>query len=118
MLLLGAGESGKSTILKQMKLLHHGSYSHQEREQFKEIIFSNTLQSMRAVLSAIPALDLKVDERNEGAARLVEKWGGQGEEMEWLDEGLARALHTLWRDPAVQEAVRRAREFQLNDSAT
>lgn len=118
MLLLGAGESGKSTVLKQMKLLHHGSYSLQEREQYKEIIFSNTVQSMRAILDAMPILELNVAEANEGSARIVEKWGGQGEEMERLDEGLARALDTLWRDPAVQEAVTRAREFQLNDSAT
>ena len=47
MLLLGAGESGKSTILKQMKLIHHGGYNEQERDSYKEIIFSNTIQSMR-----------------------------------------------------------------------
>ncbi|KAJ1673823.1 guanine nucleotide-binding protein subunit alpha, partial [Spiromyces aspiralis] len=47
MLLLGAGESGKSTIIKQMKLIHDGGYSREERESFKEIIFSNTIQSMR-----------------------------------------------------------------------
>jgi guanine nucleotide-binding protein subunit alpha len=40
----GAGESGKSTILKQMKLIHDGGYSKEEREAFKEIIFSNTVQ--------------------------------------------------------------------------
>ncbi|CAB5395509.1 unnamed protein product [Rhizophagus irregularis] len=49
MLLLGAGESGKSTILKQMKLIHDGGYSPEERESFKEIIFSNTVQSMRVI---------------------------------------------------------------------
>lgn len=46
MLLLGAGESGKSTILKQMKLIHEGSYTTEERESYKEIIYSNTVQSM------------------------------------------------------------------------
>jgi guanine nucleotide-binding protein subunit alpha len=42
--IIGAGESGKSTILKQMKLIHDGGYSKEEREAFKEIIFSNTVQ--------------------------------------------------------------------------
>lgn len=35
MLLLGAGESGKSTILKQMKLINHGSYTAEERDSYK-----------------------------------------------------------------------------------
>jgi guanine nucleotide-binding protein subunit alpha len=47
MLLLGAGESGKSTMLKQMKLIHLDGYNNQERDAYKEIIFSNTIQSMR-----------------------------------------------------------------------
>ncbi|KAJ2370183.1 guanine nucleotide-binding protein subunit alpha, partial [Coemansia sp. RSA 2611] len=56
MLLLGAGESGKSTIIKQMKLIHDGGYSHEERESFKEVIFSNTIQSMRVLLEAMDSL--------------------------------------------------------------
>jgi guanine nucleotide-binding protein G(i) subunit alpha len=41
MLLLGAGESGKSTILKQMKLIHEGGYSRDERESFREVSIFN-----------------------------------------------------------------------------
>ncbi|CAI4219139.1 unnamed protein product [Parascedosporium putredinis] len=63
MLLLGAGESGKSTILKQMKLIHEGGYSRDERESFKEIIFSNTVQSMRVILEAMETLELPLDEK-------------------------------------------------------
>ena len=41
----------QSTVLKQFKLIHHGSYNEQERDSYKEIIFSNTIQSMRSVSS-------------------------------------------------------------------
>ena len=37
----------QSTVLKQMKLIHHGGYNEQERDSYKEIIYSNTIQSMR-----------------------------------------------------------------------
>ena len=49
MLLLGAGESGKSTILKQMKLIHEGGYSRDERESFREVsILGVTLKRRRS----------------------------------------------------------------------
>ena len=34
MLLLGAGESGKSTIFKQMKVINKGGFSEKERKEF------------------------------------------------------------------------------------
>ena len=42
-----------------MKLIHHGGYNDQERDAYKEIIFSNTIQSMRSVFSLpLPGLAL------------------------------------------------------------
>ncbi|KAF8608983.1 G protein alpha-subunit [Ceratobasidium sp. AG-I] len=117
MLLLGAGESGKSTVLKQMKLIHHGGYNNQERESYKEIIFSNTLQSMRAILEAMPALDIMLQPPNEQRRAIVMSLPGQMEN-DSLPHDVADALFSLWQDPGVREAVRRSREFQLNDSAT
>jgi len=117
MLLLGAGESGKSTVLKQMKLIHHGGYNNQERESYKEIIFSNTLQSMRAILEAMPALDIMLQPPNEQRRAIVMSLPGQMEN-DSLPHEVADALFSLWQDPGVREAVRRSREFQLNDSAT
>src|SRR6188768_2201598 len=32
-----------------MKLIHHGGYNDSERDSYKEIIYSNTIQSMRYV---------------------------------------------------------------------
>ena len=43
LLLLGAGESGKSTLFKQMQVLHGGGYSTAERQSFLWIIHRNVI---------------------------------------------------------------------------
>ncbi|OBZ70966.1 Guanine nucleotide-binding protein subunit alpha [Grifola frondosa] len=116
MLLLGAGESGKSTVLKQMKLIHHGGYNEQERDSYKEIIFSNTIQSMRAILEAMPSLDIQLSPQNDARRSIILSLPGQLE-CDMLPHDVADAVRGLWKDPGVKEAVRRSREFQLNDSA-
>ncbi|KAG6875613.1 Guanine nucleotide-binding protein subunit alpha [Termitomyces sp. T32_za158] len=116
MLLLGAGESGKSTILKQMKLIHHGGYNEQERDSYKEIIYSNTIQSMRAVLEALPHLSLALDPQNDAHSNIVLSLPSQIE-ADVFPCDVSDAMRSLWRDPAIKEAVSRSREFQLNDSA-
>ncbi|KAI9628076.1 hypothetical protein H4Q26_018224 [Puccinia striiformis f. sp. tritici PST-130] len=55
-LLLGAGESGKSTLVKQMKCLWDQPYTQSERESYREVIFANTITSIQVVLDALPAL--------------------------------------------------------------
>ncbi len=50
LLLLGAGESGKSTIVKQMKIIHDNGYSLEERELFRSVVFCNTIQSLFVIL--------------------------------------------------------------------
>jgi energy-coupling factor transporter ATP-binding protein EcfA2 len=54
LLFLGAGGSGKSTILKQMKVIYGDQYSDVERKQYISIIFSN-------ILTAIQTLILQVE---------------------------------------------------------
>jgi len=117
MLLLGAGESGKSTILKQMKLIHDGGYSPEERESFKEIIFSNTVQSMRVILEAMETMSIKFrDGNNKKHADVILNLPNQIE-GDHLPQEVAIAIKILWTDSGVQEAFSRSREYQLNDSA-
>lgn len=59
---LGAGESGKSTIVKQMKIIHETGYSMEECEQYRPVVFSNTIQSLMAIIRAMG--NLRIDFSN------------------------------------------------------
>lgn len=62
LLLLGAGESGKSTIVKQMKIIHETGYSQEECLQYQPVVFSNTIQSLMAIIRAMG--QLRIDFRD------------------------------------------------------
>ncbi|MEQ2226536.1 Guanine nucleotide-binding protein G(i) subunit alpha-1, partial [Ilyodon furcidens] len=57
-----AGESGKSTIVKQMKIIHEAGYSEEECKQYKAVVFSNTIQSMMAIIRAMGRLKIEFAE--------------------------------------------------------
>ena len=99
-----------------MKLIHHEGWNDQERESYKEIIYSNTVQSMRAILEAMPVLDIPLNPGNDARRAVVMSLPGQIE-GENLPRDVTDAVRGLWYDEGVQEAIRRSREFQLNDSA-
>jgi len=61
LLLLGAGESGKSTVLKQMKVLHQNGFSHQERQQYAQVIWADAIQSMRILIIQARKLGISLD---------------------------------------------------------
>lgn len=48
--LLGAGDSGKSTVLKQMRLLHNDSFSDLERCHYTHILWMDMIESMRMLI--------------------------------------------------------------------
>jgi len=66
LLLLGAGESGKSTIVKQMKIIHETGYSQEECLQYQPVVYSNTIQSLMAIIRAMG--QLRIDFRDPSRA--------------------------------------------------
>jgi len=118
LLLLGAGESGKSTIAKQMKILYKEGYSEKERFYYRHVVFANVVQSMVAIVKAMSSLKIEFDhpERLQDAKRVsaVSQTLGDFE----LVGDIGGALSRLWADEGVKEAFNRSREYQLNDSAS
>lgn len=62
----GAGESGKSTVLKQMKLIYASGFSKTEKLEWKPVVFNNIVQAFRMIYDAMNELDVKfANEENE-----------------------------------------------------
>ena len=118
LLLLGAGESGKSTIVKQMRIIHEKGYTKDECLQYRPIVFSNTIQSLIAIIRAMGQLKIGLaeQERVEDAKRLF-ALANTVEDTEELSVELSGVMKRLWMDNGVQNCFARSREYQLNDSA-
>ncbi|XP_061428886.1 guanine nucleotide-binding protein G(t) subunit alpha-3-like isoform X1 [Lethenteron reissneri] len=118
LLLLGAGESGKSTIVKQMKIIHKNGYSEAECLEFRAIIYSNTLQSILAIVRAMETFSIDYGDTERAAdGRQLFNLADSLEEGSMPNE-LAAIIIRLWKDTGVQASFDRASEYQLNDSAS
>ncbi|CAB1444012.1 unnamed protein product [Pleuronectes platessa] len=56
LLLLGAGESGKSTIVKQMRILHVNGFNAEEKKQKIQDIRKNVKDAIVTIVSAMSTL--------------------------------------------------------------
>ena len=57
--LSGTGESGKSTFIKQMRIIHGQGYSDDDRKSFAKLVYQNIFQAMQALCRAMN--DKKID---------------------------------------------------------
>lgn len=58
LLLLGCGESGKSTFIKQMRIIHGSGYSDEDKKGFCKLIFQNVFMSIQQILKGIELLEI------------------------------------------------------------
>lgn len=61
MILLGPGELGKSTVLKQMELLHKGGFPESKRRQYAKVIWTDVVQLMRQLIIMLRKLKIPLD---------------------------------------------------------
>jgi len=100
-LLLGAGESGKSTIARQMKIIHRTGFSEQERKGFVPIIYSNMVLSIKTLVNQAKAKGLNIQDKD--AAGRVALLPDIVREM---TPGMVSDLARLWAEPTIQNTFR------------
>jgi guanine nucleotide-binding protein subunit alpha len=100
-----------------MKLIHDSGYSREEKEAYKEIIFSNTVQSMRVILDAMAVMNISLGNADNEKHKTVILDIPNQFEVDVFPPEVSSAIKALWADTGVQECFSRSREYQLNDSA-
>lgn len=117
-LLLGAGESGKSTLVKQMKIIHNDGFTSEELRSFRPTVLDNLLSSMRYVLNGMGLLRINLETaKNKMHAQTILSCQCCFDELYRMLPYVSNSLKVLWNDKGVRLAVARGYEYELNDSA-
>nr|AAW26092.1 SJCHGC09376 protein [Schistosoma japonicum] len=116
LLLLGTGESGKSTFIKQMRIIHGAGYSDDERRTFIKIVYQNIYMAMFTMVRAVESLKIPYENPANKA------YGEAIREIDYetvtnMEPSHVVAIKSLWDDPGIKECYDRRREYQLTDSA-
>ncbi|KAG9303115.1 hypothetical protein G9A89_005073 [Geosiphon pyriformis] len=137
LLLLGSSESGKTTVLKQLKIIH-GNGLEKERKEYSPIVHLNVLTAMKALTNALEHFGYPLDDphneehlerfqalttlkvslnRNSLTVqaaiqdkRFDDSFSGNFQEH-------ADSIEALWNDAAIQKCFENASDIGLQDSA-
>ncbi|XP_056627195.1 guanine nucleotide-binding protein subunit alpha-13a [Triplophysa dalaica] len=122
-LLLGAGESGKSTFLKQMRIIHGQDFDQRAKEEFRATIYSNVIKGVRVLVDAREKLHIPWgDPDNQFHGETIMAFDTRSSLMA---KGMVETkvflnylptIRALWQDSSIQNAYDRRREFQLGES--
>ncbi|KAJ6166579.1 G protein alpha subunit helical insertion [Penicillium chermesinum] len=117
-LLLGAGESGKSTIIKQMRIIHSRGFPNEERYQTRAVIYSNIVIAFKVLLDIMNAENIAYEhEKTKTAGALLDNTEPDvGSDEAFSDLRIRDAMREMWLDAGVQKAVARGHEFALHDN--
>lgn len=115
---LGSGESGKSTIVKQMKIIHLKGYSEEELYNYRPTVFKNLVECAKAVITAMQQFNIEPqNEANAQHIKFLMEYQAESGPQAQIDSKVGVAVQSLWEDPAKDQLMEHQTEFYLMDSA-
>ncbi|XP_008802455.2 guanine nucleotide-binding protein alpha-2 subunit-like [Phoenix dactylifera] len=124
LLLLGAGESGKSTIFKQIKLLFQTGFDEAELRSYTSVIHANVYQTIKILYDGAKELGQNESDSSKYVVSIENKEIGEklsaiGSRLDYpyLTKDIAHEIKTLWKDAAIQETYARGNILQVPDCA-
>ncbi|XP_049848769.1 G protein alpha i subunit-like [Schistocerca gregaria] len=117
LLLLGSGESGKSTIAKQMKIIHMNGFTVEERESYRSVILQNIFIALKTLLEQSQNFEYKLHRHNRSLRSKYLSYESDFS-VTGITPEMAKDISSLWNDEGIQNTFARRSEYQLSDSAS
>lgn len=114
LLLLGAGESGKSTLFKQIMTIYGDQMTDKQREQYISLIHQLVITSAKTLVSQAELLGNALLPNNQKSQTVVL---GLADDSTHLDSECADHIAKIWADPGVKKTYAVKSTFQLVDTA-
>ncbi|KAI8927420.1 guanine nucleotide binding protein, alpha subunit [Entophlyctis helioformis] len=106
-LILGSGDSGKSTFIKQLKILHGGGYSDDERKSFRGLILENIRESIVSVILAAREIGINIgnEESQAKISEILDYYRVGSEELARykITPRIASMIDEIWKDQDLQK---------------
>ncbi|KAG8993957.1 Guanine nucleotide-binding protein alpha-2 subunit [Tulasnella sp. JGI-2019a] len=117
-LLLGSPESGKSTIMKQVKINYQNGYTSEELSAFRLVIYKNLIDSAKDIVLAMEKIGVDfVENINRGYAADILAYQVDPVAFFRLSPGIVIAIESFWKDPIITTVMDHSSKFYLMDSA-
>ncbi|XP_048352231.1 guanine nucleotide-binding protein G(s) subunit alpha isoform X2 [Sphaerodactylus townsendi] len=118
LLLLGAGESGKSTIVKQMRILHVNGFNAEEKKMKIQDIKNNIKEAIETIVTAMGNLAPPVELANPENQFRIDYILNLANQIDFdFPPDFYEHTKTLWQDEGVKACYERSNEYQLIDCA-
>ena len=114
LLLCGAGEAGKTTFTRQLKLKLIGEFSKKERVDFLRTIKINIVDSIICLIKWLQDHDIEI--KNKKARGAAEQLSEVDPYDVTFDGKLVEKLKLLWKDETIQEAFKHVDETPIPDN--
>jgi guanine nucleotide-binding protein G(i) subunit alpha len=114
LLFLGAGEAGKSTVLKQLRCIFGVGIGEEEKDAYLPVVYYNVFSTCRSLLEGCERWGYELPKELLDDS---EKIKNADLKMLELTPAMADTIAALWKTEGIQEAYNRRSELQLADSA-
>lgn len=112
-LVLGSGESGKSTVVKQIRLVHKGKmFSEDELQRFREALHDNVVDCCKAFCGAVKKFGMEFDDEQDLA--VASMFLEADDRHLVLTPELGTKIIRLWKSKTVQNVMAMRDKFWVS----